>query len=585
MSAIDVQNAKQIRDPMLISCGIASRPNIDLTFSNITGFIYADTNPSTALDSEEWPIIQLADLQGDGFAVNGTCRFYEAGAGTQDGKIGLLTNIGGSGSLTVSSTSVIPALTIYTSGVGTIDVDGTTYEARDINVLTVNATTANLTFTSTDPDRRIEVQTIIPGINLSWDNDSIISIQLDLRSDLSIEDAQWPVSEIEIQAYYPNDISESVSSIADNVPIWYTSGYAGDMSPERRFYLSQPVTMENNIITIKGADASYKLGGKNNAAQIVNSTSGAGRYDLYVQMMHFLQNAGISLRSIESAPSKTSGSVERSLIFKAGTTDTIIQNIMNLAHTGTYWPTFVDAGIPTLKHSKPSPIWDIYEEDCGNVTRTVDRNIAAIRSTDEYGLHSRVVRSTDLQEIARRKVSAGTRYSQNAGGYYWAINVSNASNVTKTAESIWWTAVQSTTEIESTSIGVNPNTGQTYTTTQIEYINESIVKGKSAAITELADSVTPATRRAGTTMVVSPIAYGQIFNESVLLYPNYNYLFNRSNITGSFTWRGDPRMQPRDVFTFHRLDGTTEDCTIEAIVLKHEGGGTVAEISYRLGVC
>lgn len=586
MSAIDTQNAKQIRDPMVISCGIAARPSIDLTFSSITGFLLEDTNPSTSLDTEEWPILAVTDLQGDGFPLDGTCVFYESITGSEDGKIGLQTNIGGTGSLTVSASSVIPALTIYTSGEGTITAGGVAYEARGVNVITVNATSISLTFASTNAETRMEVQTIIPGINLSWTNEDIVSIELNLRSDLSIEDAQWPVSEIEIQAYYPDDISESVSSIADNVPIWYTGGYAGDMCSDRRFYLSEPVTMEDNIVTIKGVDASHKLREKKLAAQILNTTSGSGRYALYVQMMHAIQNAGISLRSKESAPDKTSGTVERSLIFKAGNTDRIIQDVMNLAHTGTFWPTFVDAGIPTLTHTKPSAIWDIYEEDCGDVERIADKNVASIRSTDEFGLHSRVVRSDDLQEIARRKVSAGTRYSQNAGGgYYWVLRVSNATNVTQTAESIWWTAVQSTQEYESTSSGINPNTGQTYTSTETSYLYESVVKGKSAAITELADSVTPAVKRAGMSMVVSPIAYGQVFNESVFLYPNYVYLFNRSNITGQFTWKGDPRMQPRDVFTFHRLDGTTETCTIESIMLRHDGGGTVAKIAYRLGVC
>jgi len=69
-------------------------------------------------------------------------------------------------------------------------------------------------------------------------------------------------------------------------------------------------------------------------------------------------------------------------------------------------------------------------------------------------------------------------------------------------------------------------------------------------------------------------------------FPAYGLaeMLKRSNITGSFTWKGDPRMQPRDVVNFHRLDGTVEKITIETITLKHEGGGTTAEITYRKGV-
>lgn len=585
MSAIDIQNAQQIRDPMTISCGIAARPNIGLTFSNLSGFAYQDSNPSISLDSEEWPIISVTDLQGDGFPLDGSCVFYEAVTGSESGKLGAATHIGGTGTLTVTASQIIPALTIYTAGEGTIAIGSNTYTARGVNVIPVNATSAELTFTAADDDSRLMIQSIIPGVSLTWDNDTLISVELNLRSDLAMDGAQWPVSEIEIRAYYPDDISESVSSIADNVPVWYVSGYAGDMCPERRFYLSEPVTMENGIITIKACDASHKLGQKANAAQILNTTSGTGKYDLYVKLMHFIQDAGITLRSKESAPAKTSGTTERTLIFKSGTIDSIVQDIINLSHTGTYWPVFVDGGIPTLRHTKPTAQWDIYEEDCGNITRVADRNIASIRSTEDYGLHSRVVRSDKAQEIVRRKVSAGTRYSQNAGGYFWKLSVSNAMDVKVTAESIWWTAAVDTTSWTVMTQEINTETGEITQREETVYQNESVVVGKSVSIINLADAVTPDVKRAGITMIAQPIAYGQVFTENVFLYPNYKNLFARSAITGKFTWKGDPRMQPRDVFTFHRLDGTTEACTIETIMLKHESGGTVAEITYRLGVC
>ena len=92
-------------------------------------------------------------------------------------------------------------------------------------------------------------------------------------------------------------------------------------------------------------------------------------------------------------------------------------------------------------------------------------------------------------------------------------------------------------------------------------------------------------KRPGQSAEVTPAALGKVYGGTTLLYPNYNYLFNRSNITGSFTFRGDPRMQPRDVFCFHRKDGTEELCTIESITLIHEAGGTKAELTYRKGIC
>ena len=590
MAVIDTQNAKQIRDPMIISCGMAAESRVTITCSDFSGFFLQDTNPNASLKSDEWPLRRITDLQGDGFPLDGSCEFYEAGAGSADGKIGVKTHIGGTGSFTVSASSEIPALTIYTEGDGTITADSAEYELRGVNVVPVNATSITLTFESSDEYRRVEVISVVPGVNLSWNNDTLVSVQLNLRSDLAIENNQWMVSEIEIRAYYPDDISEAVSGISDDVPIWYTAGYAGNMSTERRFYLSEPVTMDRNIITIKGRDASHKLVAHGNAAHILNTTTGSGRRDLYAKMAYFIEDAGIKLRAREAAPAPTSGTTQRTLIFKSNTYDSIVANIMNLSHTGTYWPTFVDAGIPRIYHTKPTKKWDINEEDCGNVTRTADRNVSKIRSDDDYGLHSKVVRSNELQEIVRRHVTAGARYTQNAGGYFWALNVSNAVSVFRTAESVRWTADQTTREYKTTGYGINEK-GEIVPTVVVQYINECIVKGKAADIEVDAETVTATPARAGVTMEASPIAYGQVYGEpasgqtAVFIYPNYRNLFHRSNITGSFLWKGDPRMQPRDVFSFHRLDGTEELCTIESITLKHEGGGTTAEIAYRLGVC
>jgi hypothetical protein len=50
-----------------------------------------------------------------------------------------------------------------------------------------------------------------------------------------------------------------------------------------------------------------------------------------------------------------------------------------------------------------------------------------------------------------------------------------------------------------------------------------------------------------------------------------------------FTWRGDPRLQPRDVITFYDLDGNTLYYTIESIETNYEEGGTLSTITARKG--
>ena len=43
-------------------------------------------------------------------------------------------------------------------------------------------------------------------------------------------------------------------------------------------------------------------------------------------------------------------------------------------------------------------------------------------------------------------------------------------------------------------------------------------------------------------------------------------------------------MQPRDLFYFVTKEGREIVCTIESIEIKHEGGGTTANIAYREGI-
>ena len=61
---------------------------------------------------------------------------------------------------------------------------------------------------------------------------------------------------------------------------------------------------------------------------------------------------------------------------------------MNLAHYDNFYPTFVDAGIPTLYHSKPKPKWI---------------------------------------NLATKNIVAGKSYSfSNSETYFWAMTASNA---------------------------------------------------------------------------------------------------------------------------------------------------------------
>ena len=151
------------------------------------------------------------------------------------------------------------------------------------------------------------------------------------------------------------------------------------------------------------------------------------------------------------------------------------------------------------------------------------------------------------------------------------------------ADKIAWTSAITTYQV-TTNIFVIGKDGKVKTEKKTESIDQAVIKGKALNVSRDKTAVTPTPTRAGSVLELSPLVYGEVREGNALVYPDYLTLFERSNITGKFKWKGDPRMQPRDVFNFHRLDGTVEQCTIESIVLRHDGG-TVAEISYRKGVC
>lgn len=594
MPTIDEENRKSIRTPFEVHCGLSGRDTkVDLTFSSITGAV-TDSNASEALDNEHWDMRTLTDLSGGGFPLDGSCSLYDPSltGSLENGKLGLRSELGETITVTVKAKTDIAALTIAVTSdaAGTITANGTDYAAGRIVVIPVNGKSITLTAKSLDETSRIEIASITPGITLEFNNENLVSCTLALRSDLSIVSLSWQVSEIEIQAYWPDDISEAISNVGDDVPVWYYAGYEGDYSKIRSFYLSEKASMENNVITIKGEDMSAKLEEKDNISQVLNSTGGNGRKTLYNRFVKFITDSGVKLSSRETAPGTNSNTSAYTLIFDEQSSREIVADIMNLSHNGSFWPAFVDAGIPSVTWSKPVKKWDIYEEDCGDVVRSVERNIAKIQTDSDYGLLSKAARSQKLVTLETKSVKADEGYSHNPDGYWWYLTVSNAKSVLATANRIVWTAKKSTATKK-----VKEKTGKRYKTgkkkgqpiykTVTKKLNQCVVKGKEVTLTKEQSAIIHSGKRPGSTVSVDPIAHGKIYSGTTLLYPNYAYLFNRSNITGSFTFKGDPRMQPRDVFSFHRLDGSLETCTIETITLTHESGGTKAEVTYRKGIC
>lgn len=655
-TTINEQNIKQIREPMLLHI------QLDAYDSDKTPTVLASAYKVADFQSigETYPFRQLADLQQNGFPLDGSCALYDSTirASAANGKLGVRGNTNAILYVTLTSNVALEAITLATTGVSAIRYGDDRYDATSDSATVVlgGVKSAELALSPRYANGRACVDTVISGFSLSFDNNNIIDINMTLRADLSPIDPSLPESEIEVHAYYPEDISQMLASVRDDKPIMYSAGYDGDMSTERRFYLSEPATWNNKTVTIKGVDRVGFLD-KETFPLVIGSAAETTRYGeypattrgafhkLYVAMLDQLWMSGIELQSYEQPPASTIdtavfGTRQNSLIQRQSQRDALA-NWMNLMHWDfgandfngltSFWPTYVDAGIPTARWQKPSVKWDIYEEDCGDIQRRTDRKIAKLTiptgdvsslgfrtvQTDGGGTlfkgsggvvtygdlttiqiwwfdadeqHVRSVFSSDDDDYLDLPIDAqwGRHpHLTSADTYGRALYDSQITdnkllNIQISPFNLvsfpWSTTLANQWQqlVSNGSLNSDDTAAQLSTTGRGYIVQDTFTTYNNAVIG--IDEVANKTNWLG-------VMYAGSRSGQVELLPKRGVesVLARSNETGSFTWKGDPRMQPRDFFNFHRLDGTVEVCTIESIALKHEKGGTTAEIAYRKG--
>lgn len=569
-TTIDVENLKAIRKPFDVICGVdmenTTATNVISYDSGDVGF--SDNNEVDALKSSAWEPLRLADLSGGGFPLDDGVIFPSQTheASVFEGKYGLRGYVGES--LEISVTTSASTVSITCEGTGTLTVNGAVYPLQDQFVIPVRAgVEETLLFESTDEHARVVVYTIVPGIVLQFKNNAIVSCVLDLAGNLSLTEPSFEVSTIELNAYYPYDISEIISTMPDNTPLWYKAGYPGDYCETRMFYLDGEATMKDRVITLKGTDASSRLEGVTMRSKLVRNA-----YQLYVNFHNTFNRAGITLVDYEEMPSDSS-STYAAIVTEQSAQD-LIGDMMVSCHAAPlyYWPTYVDAGIPRLYYKQVSEdgttrspyqlrVWDIHEEDCAEVERVVSRKISKIASADHDTPF--LVRVTPLNTsvtVGSKTVVAGEivefTYSN---GYLWNLVRTN------TDGSVIYADQQGQKWI------ANANGTATLT-------------GNVLSLSKISDFDIPTPAQKGIVLYMNPVILGYLVESYAGSIPTNTMRFFGSNVTGSFTFRGDPRMQPRDTFRFTRLDGTVEVATIERIEMTHEGGGTTASVHYRLGV-
>lgn len=580
-TTINAQNALQIREkPMEVYIGLQVGSTATISTYTVTGQVKSD---DSTLGNSSWAMRTLADLAGDGFLLDGSAEWYDSTVtpSENNGKLGVRSDIGETITVTITAGSTLTAVTVASSGVSTITKGADTYTATGNDVITINSTTATLVFTPIDSDTRVEIDYIVSGIIFNITNDTLISCTLALRGNLDVKDHTWEESEIEIQMYYPNDISSSLAYIQNDWPITYQAGYDSDLSTERKFYISEPITQEAGVITIKGVDASHLLDDKTMPEQWLNAYTGNAHQTVYTKFINAIQAAGITLQRKQSWSGSQSGTLRYSVLPEMSTRD-FVSSVMNLTlnHTrsGTYYGIqFVDAGIPTVEHGNGKTYgqtWTIYKSDCGEWAEKYDQNISAINDSDSERKFNETITTSNV--LVYDNIESGLTgnvnqlFEYNLDGWYRYASPFPASS-----------GVPSDTPYKFTIISRQPSR-LVFKVTQ-KGTKAFTVGGQSSAITGGVNGFSNSNGLPGINIDMEPFVYGNLTDGTDSIF-NYPSLFKRSLRTGSFTWKGDPRMQPLDYINVTNDTGDGRGnitARITGIELTHEEGGTSAKITWR----
>lgn len=620
MPTISEANRMQIRPPMDIMVTLQVGGDVSLAYSGYSDAKVADGR----LDEPNKKMMLLADLQGDGYPLNGSCRLYRPGYHpTTEEKWGERSNIGETCSITITASESIGYVSAWVSGCESVTFSGNDYPVVNGTVnIYVEDTTATFTFNPLYEDRRVEVSLLASGAYFIFNNGQIISCVVSLRSDLSLINPTLPESEIELQVYQDEDISERLASIPDETLITYSAGYSDEMSPIRNFYLSEKITWADNVMTLHAVDAVHKLDVQLPTASLLtdgfSDTGEATEESLLVFIRACLLYAGISIGIM---PDYEDGTSNSSLVFNRTSLREAIAKATAWGRFGNYpttWINYVDAGIPKLESDYSSAGWHIYEEDCGDVKRDAARKIKEIRMpvsalsfgdggnylTTNVGSGTWIYGSGAFLDFDDDVFAWSVITEQNAGiASVKSDDTDYAGACEKNA--LNFLAIKGLME-DGLPMGCM-NTFYTQVmpwnslqlTTWNQYIGSSVREDQDLIImgskilkdTHIQSFSTGEDDGEIITLDEAPIEGKLIVqhpNEAAqVLYPNIaaQSILNMSNITGSFKWKGDPRMQPRDSAYLHRVNGVTELITIENITITHEGGGTSAEITYRKGQC
>ena len=464
-------------------------------------------------------------------------------------------------------TNLVLTVTLEESSNNRIVVVG--YIGGNIHKWEFSGSGSSRTITIPGNTERIIVNRVICGESFWFDNSNLVSCNLQLRAvETKIDNPELQMSEIEIEGYEPNDITDIIGYIGTGYPIYYTSGYPGDMAPMRKFYLGEPIDFEDKIVKIKGYDATYKLDTEFEGVYIgiadQNGNGGITKYFNTVSTM--ITNSGVeheytneydNIAYEDGGPLFIPNIPKRSII--AQMVNLFRYTVFNLIPGTVYLPVYinyVDAGMPKMWTGKDESKYKILEW-ISKPNIIVDPAVATVEMNV---LASDVATSATVDSVT----VTGSRVIETSDPFY---------SFSTSSGTVTW--------LSPYSYRIKANGKPTISGRQIYTEDRSGYDNYSPLIVSSGGN--------GVTITLDDFNCINMYNGGDgFLYGDWTYLLGklmtRSNISYEFEYRGDPKLQPRD---YIRADidgsGTLVDMTIDTIELKHEGGGTSSTIVARKG--
>ena len=644
------ENAKTYRPSMLVACGIDTTAEmLEVTPTTRYGSGTYDENMRAG---KRGITVRLMDLAGGGFPLDGTRHPISGTPEVDDGDATIVDSYKGFvkygiPAQTASNGSGVTSSIGFSIGDMPEGVSGLTAHLRDSEGKTYRATGSSaasllsaIQAVQVTPGARLYIDRIAPGESWQFDRSSLVSCLLTLRGvETKGDNPELQMSEVEIKGIVPETDLANIAAMNENSPIWYAAGYRDEVTPVRRFYLSEGITTENIVATVKGYDATKFLEAEHHGVvssyenhfnkgdymrQMARRCYGIlGRGLIYDHSAEFARTPSNDIRGAESSDTEI-----RYMSVDNVARRSVVAAHCNLMHspsggldsTGVYCD-YVDAGLPTWR-AGTSPIgqtqdgaeWSLNQGEVADFTEEIEVGISEIsadvswpkRETDTKGklkytsFYAETVSQGEAKPIETEEPYTGHKFKgydkvekQNEdGSKQWIhskignlirVNGHYYPDTEKFGRSAFDYIIKGVQTAKQRLVGVrnimtHPSrlsglpSGATYDNGTITYVT-----GRKGEAVQFPDVFRATLEQA------SSVSSGSASGTKSMWGLFLKQIGDRSNIVYKFTYRGNPRMQPRDIIHM-TIGNEVVDMTIDNLTLEHAEGGLVSQIECRKGI-